>query len=435
VSSWKTPTGWVVVRDALTVGPRREEDRVTPHTRPPSDEDADHALVRTAECIDGRVEIDLVCEPGFDYGRVPGEWTLNADRHRAEATGAGQALQLQTDMLLGIEAGRARARHVLRAGEAVYCALAWSEQALVPTTTEAAFGQLEATTRFWRDWLARAMIPDHELGPLIQRSALAIKGLTYMPTGATVAALTTSLPETPGGERNWDYRYTWIRDSTFLLRALHYLLLDWEADEFMQFMAELECNDDGGLQVVYGIDGRRDLTESVREDLSGYDGARPVRIGNGAFDQRQNDVFGAALDSVLLHSRRSQRIPRRLWPLVQAQAECATAVWRQPDQGIWEARGKPRQYVSSKLMCWVALDRAARLATSREKRRLRPLGQRPQRRSSRTSSSMGSASAACSASTTTPTRSTPRHSSPPSSGSCRLTMQGSAQQCWQSRTS
>ena len=300
--------------------------------------------------------------PAFDYGRVPGEWTLSADRHRAEATGAGQALQLQTDMLLGIEAGRARARHVLRAGEAVYCALAWSEQALVPTTTEEAFGQLEATTRFWRDWLARAMIPDHELGPLIQRSALAIKALTYMPTGATVAALTTSLPETPGGERNWDYRYTWIRDSTFLLRALHYLLLDWEADEFMQFMADLECNDDGGLQVVYGIDGRRDLTESVREDLSGYEGARPVRIGNGAFDQRQNDVFGAALDSVLLHSRRSQRIPRRLWPLVQAQAECATAVWRQPDQGIWEARGKPRQYVSSKLMCWVALDRAARLA-------------------------------------------------------------------------
>ena len=116
---------------------------------------------------------------------------------------------------------------------------------------------------------------------------------------------------------------------------------------------------------MYGIDGRRDLTESVREDLSGYGGAHPVRIGNGAFDQRQNDVFGAALDSVLLHSRRSQRIPRRLWPLVQAQAECATAVWRQPDQGIWEARGEPQHYVSSKLMCWVGLDRAARLANIR----------------------------------------------------------------------
>ena len=365
VTSWKTSTGWVVIRDALTMGPRRGEDTVTPHTRPPSDEDADHALVRTAECIDGTVEIDLVCEPGFDYGRLPGDWTLSEDRHRADATGAEQALRLQTDMLLGIEEGRARARHVLRAGETVYCALAWSEEARVPTTVEEAAGQLEATTRFWRDWLARAAIPDHELGPLIQRSALTIKGLTYMPTGATIAALTTSLPETPAGERNWDYRYTWIRDSTFLLRALHYLLLDWEADEFMQFIADLDRNDDGGLQIMYGIDGRRDLTESVREDLSGYAGARPVRIGNGAFDQRQNDVYGAALDSVLLHSVRSRRIPRRLWPLVQAQAECAKAVWRQPDQGIWEARGKPQHYVSSKLMCWVALDRAAELANIR----------------------------------------------------------------------
>jgi GH15 family glucan-1,4-alpha-glucosidase len=363
VTSWKTPTGWVVVRDALTIGPRRGEDTVTPHTRPPFDQDADHVLVRTASCIDGTVEIDLVCEPVFDYGRTPAEWTLSEDRRRAEATGGEQALQLRTDMLLGIEAGRARARRVLRAGETVYCALAWSEDALVPTTVAEASAQLEATTMFWRDWLARAAIPDHELGPLIQRAALTIKGLTYMPTGASVAALTTSLPETPGGERNWDYRYTWIRDATFLLRALHYLLLDWEADEFMQFIADLDRNDDGGLQIMYGIDGRRDLTESVREDLSGYDGARPVRIGNGAFAQRQNDVFGAALDSVLLQSRRSQRIPRRLWPLVQAQADCATAVWRDTDQGIWEARGEPRHYVSSKLMCWVALDRAAQLAS------------------------------------------------------------------------
>ena len=199
----------------------------------------------------------------------------------------------------------------------------------------------------------------------LERSALAIKGLTYMPTGATVAALTTSLPETPGGERNWDYRYTWMRDSTFTLQALHYLNLDWEADEFIQFMMELEPVDDGGLQIMYGIDGRRDLTESTRDDLSGYAGARPVRVGNGAWDQRQNDVYGAVLDSILLHTRRSERLPRGLWPLVETQATCATAVWREPDQGIWEARGKPQHYVSSKLMCWVALDRAAKLAEIR----------------------------------------------------------------------
>jgi GH15 family glucan-1,4-alpha-glucosidase len=186
-----------------------------------------------------------------------------------------------------------------------------------------------------------------------------------MPTGATVAALTTSLPETPGGERNWDYRYTWMRDATFTLQALHWLNLDSEADEFMQFVADIEPNEDGGLQIMYGIDGRRDLTETTRDDLSGYAGARPVRIGNGAFDQRQNDVFGAVLDSILLHTQRSQRLPRRLWPIVQAQAECATRVWREPDQGIWEARGAPQQYVSSKLMGWVALDRAAKLANLR----------------------------------------------------------------------
>jgi GH15 family glucan-1,4-alpha-glucosidase len=130
----------------------------------------------------------------------------------------------------------------------------------------------------------------------------------------------------------------------------------------MQFVADLEANEDGGLQIMYGIDGRRDLTESTRDDLSGYAGARPVRIGNGAFDQRQNDVYGAVLDSILLHTHRSQRLPRRLWPIVEAQAECATRTWREPDQGIWEARGAPQHYVSSKLMGWVALDRAAQLA-------------------------------------------------------------------------
>jgi GH15 family glucan-1,4-alpha-glucosidase len=219
--------------------------------------------------------------------------------------------------------------------------------------------------RFWRAWLGRARLPDHRWRDPIQRSALAIKGLTYMPTGATVAALTTSLPETPGGERNWDYRYTWMRDSTFTLQALHFLNLDWEADEFMQFVADLEPNHDGALQIMYGIDGRRDLTESTLDQLSGYAGARPVRVGNGAFDQRQNDVFGAVLDSILLHTRRSKRLPRRLWPTVKAQAECAIAVWREPDQGIWEARGAPQHYVSSKLMCWVALDRATKLAAIR----------------------------------------------------------------------
>ena len=331
-----------MVRDALTMGPRRREDEVTPHTRPPADDDADHLLVRTVRCLEGTVEVELVCEPVFDYGRTAGRWTLvdgeparrRRDRRRPDhpaAAPTSRSASRATGSAPGTCSPPARSATAPCRGPR-----GWRRRPTSPTPPP----RLDATTRFWRAWLGRARMPDHRWRDPIQRSALAIKGLTYMPTGATVAALTTSLPETPGGERNWDYRYTWMRDTTFTLQALHYLNLDWEADEFMQFVADLEPTETAALQIMYGIDGRRDLTESTRDDLSGYAGARPVRIGNGAFDQRQNDVFGAVLDSILLHTRRSQRLPRRLWPIVQSQAECATAVWREPDQGIWEARGE-----------------------------------------------------------------------------------------------
>jgi alpha,alpha-trehalase len=365
-TTWRTPSGWVVVRDALTMRPSGDADVVTPHTRPPADDDAEHVLIRVAECLEGRVEIELVCEPVFDYGRTPAVWSIvDESGHTAEATSADTTMRLHTDLRVGIEGGRVRGRHVLEAGDRLFCALSWTPDFSPPADATDAAGRVDATVGFWRRWLDGARVPDHRYREPIQRSALAIKGLTYMPTGATVAALTTALPETPGGERNWDYRYSWMRDSTFTLQALHWLNLDWEADEFMQFVGDLEPNDDGGMQIMYGIDGRRDLAESTLDHLSGYAGARPVRIGNGAFDQRQNDVFGSVLDSILLHSRRSQRLPRRLWPIVQGQAACATKVWTDPDQGIWEARGAPQHYVSSKLMCWVALDRAAQLAGMR----------------------------------------------------------------------
>jgi GH15 family glucan-1,4-alpha-glucosidase len=366
-TTWHTPGGWLVVHDALTMGPRRGPDTVTPHTRPPTDDDADHMLVRLVECIEGSVEVELVCEPAFDYGREAARWTLvGDDDHAADAAGGGQVFRLSTDLLLGIEGGSARARHTLAKGDRAFCALSWAEGLATPTDAADAETRIAATVSFWRRWLARARVPDHPLRHPLERSALTIKGLTYMPTGATVAALTTSLPETPGGERNWDYRYTWIRDTTFTLQALHYMNLDWEADEFMQFVADLEPNSDGALQIMYGIDGRRDLTETTRDELTGYEGARPVRIGNGAFDQRQNDVYGAVLDSILLHTTRSKRLPSRLWPLVKSQTAGAIASWQEPDQGIWEARGEPQHYVSSKLMGWVALDRAAKLAQLRD---------------------------------------------------------------------
>jgi alpha,alpha-trehalase len=368
-TTWHTPRGWLLVHDALTMGPRQGPDTVTPHTRPPADDDADHLLVRTIQCLEGAVEVELVCEPAFDYGRDPATWTM-VDDHRADATGAGQTFRLATDMSIGVEGPSARARHVLSEGRTAYCALSWADGLVTPEDADDAVRRIRTTEQFWRSWLDRARVPDHPLRPHLERSALTIKGLTFMPTGATVAALTTSLPETPGGERNWDYRYTWIRDTTFTLQALHYLNLDWEADEFMQFVADLEPNPDGSLQIMYGIDGRRDLTESTRDELTGYEGASPVRLGNGAFDQRQNDVFGAVLDAILLRANRSKHLPRRLWPLVESQAQGALDAWQKPDQGIWEARGDPQHYVSSKLMCWVALDRAAKLAAIRDEDKL-----------------------------------------------------------------
>ena len=344
-----------------------------------------------------------MCEPVFDYGREAAEWTLvDDDRHIADASGAGLTIRLETDMALGIEGNRVRARHMLHEGEELYCSLSWAEGLGCPADVDDAKARLAATTSFWRHWVDRARIPDHRWREPIQRSALAIKGLTYMPTGATVAALTTSLPETPGGERNWDYRYTWMRDSTFTLQALHWLNLDWEADEFMQFVADLEPNADGSLQIMYGIDGRRDLTETTRDDLSGYAGARPVRVGNGAFDQRQNDVYGAALDSILLHTRRSERLPRRLWPIVQAQAECAHARLARARPG--DLGGARRAAALRVVEADVLGGDGPRGEAGRDPRRhdLRDrVGAPRPRRSAPTSSSTASTPAACCASTTT----------------------------------
>ncbi|MEV0717950.1 glycoside hydrolase family 15 protein [Asanoa sp. NPDC050611] len=366
VTTWRTLTGWILVRDALSIGPANGPDVVTPHSRPPYDDDADHYFVRTVECLDGHVDIEMICEPAFDYGRTPATWTfVDQDQHVADGSGAGVTVRLRSDMAMGIEGNRIRGRRRLKRGQTAYCVLSWADQLATPGSYAEAAACIEHTTAYWRNWLAGARIADHRWRDALQRSAIAVKGLTYMPTGATVAALTTSLPETPHGERNWDYRFTWMRDSSFTMQALHYLNLDWEADEFMQFVADIEPNHDGTLQIMYGIDGRRELTEKVRDDLSGYAGARPVRVGNNAFDQKQNDVFGAVLDSVLLHTRRSQRMPRRLWPIVTSQADSAAKAWKHPDQGIWEARGDPQHYVSSKLMCWIAMDRAARLAEIR----------------------------------------------------------------------
>jgi GH15 family glucan-1,4-alpha-glucosidase len=368
-SWWMTPSGWIVVRDALVIGDWREGHEAAEHVRPPADHDAAQLLLRIATCFQGEMEVEMICDPAFDYGAERPGWSLvGDDRRTAKASWGETTVRLTSDMRLGIGSGRVRAHHTLHKGESCFCALSWSDDFAAPDTVEAAMAAMEGTGSFWRSWLAAGQFPDHPWRAHLQRSALTLKGLTYAPTGATVAALTTSLPETPGGERNWDYRYSWIRDATFTLWSLHTLGYDWEAEDFIEFVADV-CRG-GGLQIMYGIGGEKDLTERTLDHLRGYDGAQPVRVGNAAFDQRQNDVYGALLDSIYIHTKADDQLPQRLWELVQEQVEAAAEVWQQPDQGIWEARGEPKHYFSSKLMCWVAMDRGARLALRRDEGKL-----------------------------------------------------------------
>jgi alpha,alpha-trehalase len=368
-TSWETPMGWVVVRDVLSIGPwHHEEERSATYRRSPTDHDAENVLVRTVKCVQGSAEIHLDCEPAFDYGGLAADWSYTGSGYHeavASSEGMGTKLRLVTDMRLGLEGPRARARTSLREGEVAFAALGWSTKAM-PASYEEADRCVVRTAQHWQEWLKHGTFPDHRWRTYLQRSALTLKGLSYAPTGAMVAAATTSLPETPGGERNWDYRYSWIRDSTFMLWGLYTLGFEWEANDYFYFIADVAEAEEGELQIMYGIDGESRLEEQVLDHLSGYGGARPVRIGNGAYDQRQHDVWGAVLDSIYLHTKSRDHLPERMWPILKRQVEAALAAWRQPDRGIWEVRGEPKHFTSSKMMCWVAADRGARLARLRQ---------------------------------------------------------------------
>jgi alpha,alpha-trehalase len=365
-TTWVTEAGWAVVKDALTIADWVPSggSELRPG-RPQTDHESDRSLLRTITCIDGEVEMEMECLPRFQYGAEGAEWS-GGKLGEATATGAeGTELLLTSDMELELGDGMARGTVSLREDETAFCALTWGNGDLGgPRSSPEALERIDSTEEFWREWLRDGDFPDHPWRIHLQRSALVLKGLTYTPTGAIVAAPTTSLPETPGGERNWDYRFSWIRDSTFSLWALHTLGFDQEARDFMRFIVQV-CKDRPDLQIMYGIGHERDLEEKTLDHLSGYGGAKPVRIGNGAYDQRQNDVWGALLDSIYIHEKalrgKGTQTDREL---IRYQVEAAIAAWPHPDQGIWESRGEPQHYVCSKLMIWVAVDRGARLARS-----------------------------------------------------------------------
>jgi alpha,alpha-trehalase len=362
-TTWVTDTGWVVVHDALTIAEWATSDGKG--SRPDTDHESDRSLLRTMTCIDGEVEMEMECLPRFGYGLEAANWS-GGELGEAVARGDdGTELRLTSDMELTLEDGAARGKLTLRENESGFCAVTWGEGGLGgPRSAPEALERLDSTEEFWRDWLRDGDFPDHPWRIHLQRSALVLKGLTYTPTGAIVAAPTTSLPETPGGERNWDYRFSWIRDSTFTLWAMHTLGFDQEARDFMRFIVSV-CRDKPDLQIMYGIGGEKELTEQTLDHLSGYGGAKPVRIGNGAYDQRQNDVWGALLDSIYLHEKALRGSGTKTdRELIRYQVEAAINAWPEPDQGIWESRGEPQHYVSSKLMIWVAVDRGTRLARS-----------------------------------------------------------------------
>jgi GH15 family glucan-1,4-alpha-glucosidase len=283
--------------------------------------------------------------------------------------GDGTRLALVGSVPIQIVDGAARASFVLDEGQWAVFELRYLEggrPVLTLGPPEEASDRIESTVAFWQQWLRRSTYRGR-WREMVHRSALTLKLLTYSPTGAAIASPTMGLPEELGGERNWDYRYTWLRDSAFILYALMRIGFHEEAGRFMDWLSArlAEAGDAGGLQVMYGIDGRHDLEETTLSHLEGYAGSRPVRLGNNAYRQFQLDIYGEVLDAVYLYDKYGSPISYDLWLLLVRLMDFLEQRWREPDEGIWEVRGGRQQFVHSKMMCWVAFDRALRLADRR----------------------------------------------------------------------
>jgi GH15 family glucan-1,4-alpha-glucosidase len=316
------------------------------------------------------VEVLVNAAPSFEYGASSGVWEYDSEGYGSlvvRPPAGDPALTMHSSMRLGTIGARCYGRTTLERGDTCFVALSWG--GTPPASVDDARAQLSDTITYWRDWLSTGKFPDHPWRTYIERSALTLKGLSYAPTGAIMAAATTSLPETPGGARNWDYRYTWIRDSSFMLRSLYRLGFEWEAIEYFAFVLEAvggDAQSDWPLQIMYGIGGEKDLTERTLAHLSGYRDSHPVRVGNGAWDQHQNDVWGMLLDAVDTYIRQgAAQIVHQTWEGIADLVDEAIKHANDPDQGIWEIRGDPEYFTASKVLCWVAMDRGSDLALAR----------------------------------------------------------------------
>ncbi|WP_052423947.1 glycoside hydrolase family 15 protein [Nonomuraea candida] len=327
-----------------------------------------HRLIRRVTCVRGTLPFRALVAPRFDYARRP--HTVRQEGGLTFFASPSLTLELTSSIPVEHDGRDVRGRFVLREGERAVFALDRLASGVEPRgcPLEEAERLFTATVQYWRRWLSASRYRGR-WREVVHRSALTLKLLTYAPTGGIVAAPTTSLPERIGGRRNWDYRYVWVRDAAFCVYALLRLGFTEEAEAFMAFLDEhvrLDGTGAGGpLQIMYGIDGRSDLPEEELPHLEGYRGSRPVRIGNAAVDQLQLDIYGALIDSMYLYNKWGTPISSRRWDELCTLVDWVCEHWDQPDEGVWETRGGRKDFTYSRLMCWVAIERAMRVALQR----------------------------------------------------------------------
>ena len=357
-TTFTTDTGTVRLLDAMAFAPGQRGHELG--------FDAPHELLRGLEGVSGEVELAVELAPRPEYGLIRPLIRLEDGGARTFGSGrigvsSGVPLEVDDEAFI-------TASVKVSEGDRVGFALRWAaaEQKAPPMPTPAAqvHDRIEDTAEAWRSWEAEHDIYEGPSKKLVRMSSRVLKGLTYRPTGAIVAAPTTSLPETVGGERNWDYRYSWIRDSSLTIEALYVGACSDEAEEFVSFMTSSAGGraGEGSLQIMYGIGGEHDLSERELRHLRGWRDSAPVRVGNGAWDQVQLDVYGELLNSLWLYQEELGDLHHEIQQFVADLADTAARRWKETDSGMWEMRGEPRHHLSSKVLCWVALDRAVKLA-------------------------------------------------------------------------